>query len=200
MPQGTTVDQTTKIVELIEKKALQLRAEIDEESGGNDSIYRNVFTYIGDQPMGRRSSMTATGGASGRGHLGEVTIELKPAEERDLGSTEIEARLRQLVGEVPGPESVIFSSSLFSAGNAIEIELASDQFEQLPTAVERLKEQIAQYAGTGDIQDSFEEGKLQMKLQLKPQARARWASPYPIWHARCVRAFLATRCCAFSGF
>ena len=98
MPQGTTVDQTTKIVELIEKKALQLRAEIDEESGGNDSIYRNVFTYIGDQPMGRRSSMTATGGASGRGHLGEVTIELKPAEERDLGSTETEARLRQLVG------------------------------------------------------------------------------------------------------
>ncbi|MGB1891295.1 MAG: efflux RND transporter permease subunit [Candidatus Latescibacterota bacterium] len=171
MPQGTTVDQTTKIVELIEKKALQLRAEIDEESGGNDSIYRNVFTYIGDQPMGRRSSMTATGGASGRGHLGEVTIELKPAEERDLGSTEIEARLRQLVGEVPGPESVIFSSSLFSAGNAIEIELASDQFEQLPLAVERLKEQIAQYAGTGDIQDSFEEGKLEMKLQLKPQAR-----------------------------
>ena len=89
-----------------------------------------------------------------------------------MGSTEIEARLRQLVGEVPGPESVIFSSSLFSAGNAIEIELASDQFEQLPLAVERLKEQIAQYAGTGDIQDSFEEGKLRMKPSQTPGAHA----------------------------
>ncbi len=171
MPQGTTVDQTSQVVEFVEKKALELRAQIDAENPSEDSIYRNVFTYIGDQPMGRRTSMTAVGGASGRGHLGEVTIELKPAEERDIGSTELEARLRQLVGEVPGPESMVFSSSLFSAGNAIEIELASDHFEQLPQAVERLKEQIAQYSGTGDIQDSFEEGKLEMKLQLKPQAR-----------------------------
>lgn len=171
MPQGTTVDQTTKIVEQIEQKALELRAQIDAETQQEESIYRNVFTYIGDQPTGRRSSMTAAGGASGRGHLGEITIELKPAEERDIGSTQIETRLRQLVGELPGPESIIFSSSLFSAGNAIEVELASDHFEQLPQAVERLKEQIAQYAGTGDIQDSFEEGKLEMKLQLKPQAR-----------------------------
>ena len=115
--------------------------------------------------------MTATGGAGGQGHIGEVTIELKPSEERDIGSNEIEARLRELVGEVPGPESVIFSSSLFSAGNAIEVELTSDHFDQLLSAVDRLKDQIAQYSGTGDIQDSFQEGKLEMKLSLKPQAR-----------------------------
>jgi multidrug efflux pump subunit AcrB len=172
MPQGTTVDQTSKMVELIEKKALVLRAQFDEENPGEDSIYRNVFTYIGDQPNGRRASMTATASAGGQGHLGEVTIELKPSEERDIGSKEIEARLRELVGEVPGTESIIFSSALFSAGNAIEVELASDDFDQLLLAVERLKSQIAQYAGTGDIQDSFQEGKLEMKLALKPQARS----------------------------
>ena len=79
--------------------------------------------------------------------------------------------MRELVGEVPGPESIIFSSSLFSAGNAIEVELTSDNFDQLLSAVDRLKDQIAQYSGTGDIQDSFQEGKLEMKLSLKPQAR-----------------------------
>jgi len=171
MPQGTTVDQTSKVIELVENKSLVLRAQLDEENPGEDSIYRNVFTYIGDQPNGRRTSMTATAGAGGQGHIGEVTIELKPSEDRDIGSTEIEARLRELVGEVPGAESIIFSSSLFSAGNAIEVELTSDNFDQLLSAVDRLKDQITQYAGTGDIQDSFQEGKLEMKLALKPQAR-----------------------------
>lgn len=171
MPQGTTVDQTSKVIKLVEDKALVLRAQLDEENPSEDSIYRNIFTSIGDQPNGRRTSMTATAGAGGQGHIGEVTIELKPSEERDIGSNEIEARMRELVGEVPGPESIIFSSSLFSAGNAIEVELTSDNFDQLLSAVDRLKDQIAQYSGTGDIQDSFQEGKLEMKLSLKPQAR-----------------------------
>ena len=117
------------------------------------------------------SSFSATPGASGQGHLAEVTIELQPSEERELDSAEIESRLRQRVGEVPGPESIIYSSSLFSVGNPIEVELASANFDQLLLAVDRLKGKIAEYAGTGDIQDSFQEGKLEMKLQLKPQAR-----------------------------
>ena len=44
-------------------------------------------------------------------------------------------------------------------------------FAQLLAAVERLKEEIERYPGTSDIQDSFKEGKLEMRLALKPQAR-----------------------------
>ena len=120
MPQGTTATQTAKVVRHIEEKAIVLRDQLDAEGEGGDSIYRNVFTYIGDQPTARRSSFSSVRGAGGQGHLAEVTIELLPSEERDLDSAEIEARLRQLVGEVPGPESIVFSSSLFSVGNPIE--------------------------------------------------------------------------------
>lgn len=171
MPQGTTASQTAKVVQYIEEKALALRDQLDAEGEGENSVYRNVFTYIGDQPTARRSSFAAAPGAGGQGHLAEITIELQPSEERDFDSTEIESQLRQRVGEVPGPESIVFSSSLFSAGNPIEVELAADNFDQLLLAVDRLKGKIAEYAGVGDIQDSFEEGKLEMKLQLKPQAR-----------------------------
>ena len=171
MPQGTTVTQTSKVVRFVEDRALVLRGQVDAETGDSDSIFRNIFTSIGDQPTGRRTSFSAVAGASGQGHLAEISIELKPSEERTIGSTEIESRLRQLVGEVPGPESVIFSSSLFSAGSPISVELASADFDQLLQAVDRLKGKIAEYAGTGDIQDTFQEGKLEMKLQLKPQAR-----------------------------
>ena len=171
MPQGTTVTQTSKVVQFIEEKTIVLRGQIDLETGDDDSIFRNIFTSIGDQPTGRRTSFSAVAGASGQGHLAEISIELKPSEERTVGSTEIESRLRQMVGEVPGPESIIFSSSLFSTGDPISIELASANFDQLLLAVDRLKGKIAEYSGTGNIRDSFQEGKLEMKLQLKPAAR-----------------------------
>ena len=38
-------------------------------------------------------------------------------------------------------------------------------------AVERLKAEIGNYPGTSDIQDSFQEGKVEMKLALKARAR-----------------------------
>ena len=56
----------------------------------------------------------ATGSSA---HLGEVGIELLPSEERDIGSEEIARRVRETLGEVAGPESITFRSSLFSAGN-----------------------------------------------------------------------------------
>ena len=171
MPQGTTVDQTAAVVQHIERASLRARDEIDTQRGSNRaSIFRNVFTSIGDQPMGRRTHFSATGPVGGRAHLAEVTVELLPSEERDLSSADIEAQVRREVGEIPGPESVIFSSNLFS-GNPIEIELASDDFDQLLEAVDRLKNEIATYPGTGNIDDSFQQGKLEMKLSLKPQAR-----------------------------
>jgi len=171
MPQGTTVDQTKKVVELIEKQTLRLKMKIDQEFPVEGSNFRNIFTYIGDQPNGRRSSMSAGGGTGNSGHLGEMTVELKPSEERNIGSNAIETRLRAAIGELPGPESILISSSLFSAGNAIEVELAADDLNKLLIAVDRLKEQISKYSGTGEIQDSFQEGKQEIRLSLKPKAR-----------------------------
>jgi multidrug efflux pump subunit AcrB len=172
MPQGTTVEQTSGVVSYIEEKALELRDQIDaRNSSSQASIFRNIFTFVGDQPTGRRMAFAATPGAGGQGHLAEITIELLPSEERDIASSTLETRLRQMVGDIPGPESLVFTSSLFSAGNPIEVELASDDFDQLLQAVERLKNEIARYPGSGNIQDSFQEGKLEMKLGLEPQAR-----------------------------
>jgi len=79
--------------------------------------------------------------------------------------------VRERLGEVSGTESITFSATIFSVGNPIEVQLASDDFPQLLQAVERVKTEISRYPGTTDVQDSFQEGKLEMKLQLKPQAR-----------------------------
>ncbi len=172
MPQGTTVDQTRSVIERIETAAIEVREEYDAQRGPDEpSVYRNVFSLIGDQPMGRNSSFRSSGGAAGQAHLAEITIELLPSEERGIPSIEMATRVRERLGEVSGTESITFSATIFSVANPIEVQLASDDFPQLLQAVERVKTEISRYPGTTDVQDSFQEGKLEMKLQLKPQAR-----------------------------
>ena len=172
MPQGTTAEQTAAAVKRIETAALMVRDEYDgRKSGDQPSIYRNVFTFIGEQPMGGRSRTTATATAGAQGHLAEVTIELLPSELRPVPGSEIVSRLRQQVGEIPGAEALSFSSALFMAGNPIEIQLSADDFSQLLRAAERLKVELGRYPGVGDIRDSFQEGKQEMKLALRPEAR-----------------------------
>ena len=172
MPQGTTAQQTEQVVKRIEAAALATRDEYDSRgSADQPSVFRHIFTIIGDRPTGRRGSMSAAGPAGGQGHVAEITIELLPSEVRAFPSSEIAASVRRQTGEIPGPESLTFTASLFSAGDPVDVQLSSDDFQQLLQAVERLKSELGGYPGVSDIQDSFQEGKLEMKLALRPQAR-----------------------------
>lgn len=171
MPQGTTVEQTAAVVQRLEAAAMQVQQEYDRQRPGQPSVYRNIFTFIGDQPVARFSNFQSAGGPSNQAHLAEITVELLPSEERLIPSPEIAERVRQRAGELPGPEAVSFNSSLIMVGSPVEVQVSSDDFPLLLQGVERLKAELANYPGVKDIKDNFQEGKLEMKLALKPEAR-----------------------------
>lgn len=169
MPLGTTAEQTAEAVQRVEQAAA--RFKIDNEKAGTP-IVQNIYTFIGDQPRVRSTDLfAALTPSQGQPHLAEVTVELTPTEIRELSSTEAAAQLRQYIGEIPGIESLTLASSALSVGNPIEIEMTSSQTGQLYQAVERLKAEIAKYPGTSDIKDSHQQGKQELRLSLKPQAR-----------------------------
>jgi multidrug efflux pump subunit AcrB len=58
------------------------------------------------------------------------------------------------------------------AGNAIEIQLSGDDFDQLSLAADELKKEIETYPGTYDISDNFRPGKQERKLRVKAGARS----------------------------
>lgn len=172
MPQGVTVEQTEAVTRRLERAAMQVRDEYDQQRPGQPSVYRNVFSFVGDQPVARSTSFTGQGRAGSQANLAEITVELLPSEERHIPSPEFAERIRRQAGELPGPESVNFNSTLIMVANPIEVQVASEDFALLLQGVERLKAELASYPGVKDIKDNFQEGKLEMKLSLKPQARA----------------------------
>jgi len=172
MPRGTPIEQTEKVVERIEKAALQLRRQIDAERKGKPSIFRHMATVIGQQPSAQgQGHMGAQGAQLSTAHLAEVNIELLSAEQRDISSRTLKNRWRELVGEIPGVSSLVFISEIFAAGKPIDVELSHRNFDVLVAAAEDLKSSLRQYNGVGDIADSFEPGKAEIKLSLKEAGR-----------------------------
>ncbi|MBW8015205.1 MAG: efflux RND transporter permease subunit [Planctomycetes bacterium] len=174
MPQGTSVDQTAEVVKRIEAAAEQVRAEIDKGKVPDaPSVFKHVATDIGSQPFtrGDDGGPHGSGGGATSAHLAEVNIELLSGEDRNVRSLEIANRWREAVGSIPGISSLTFTSSLFTAGDAINIEMSHSDFDMLLKAADGLKLALTGYNGVSDIDDSFEPGKLELKLTLTEDGR-----------------------------
>ena len=170
MPTGAPVEVTEQAVAQLTAALPNLRDELDPAyapEGG--SIVRHVVTAIGEQ-SGAGRGPTDEGGRNSGAHLAEVTLELIPGEDRDIGTVEVAERWRELTGPIPEAVELTFASSMFSAGNDIDIQLQGPDVAQLREAARRIKEQLASYPGVGDIADSFRSGKREVKLTILPSA------------------------------
>ena len=173
MPQGTPASQTEAVLSRMEVAVQKVMAEYDAQRGEDvQSLLRHISTTVGQQPTAGGGGPMASRGVTGDdSHLGEVNVELLGSEDRDVGSMELLNAWRQRVGEVPGAVSLTYRASLFSAGDAVSVQLAHRDFDTLLRAVDQLKEIIGEYPGTKDIADSFLPGKKELKLELTPEGR-----------------------------
>jgi hypothetical protein len=71
-----------------------------------------------------------------------VTIELAPAEERSMSSTEMANRWRDLTGPLPDALEQSYTASLFRAGEDVNVQLTGPSIEDLRLVADELKERI----------------------------------------------------------
>ena len=169
MPLGAPVQVTGDAVEKLEAGAATLRERLTQETGMD--YFRHVSASVGDQPMNSRG-----GGPMGRirdvsaANLGEVTIELAPAETRSYTSEELGLMWRDATGPIPEATEVNFKMSVMSPGEDVNVQLAGPNSNRLRSAADEVKQRLAEYAGVYQISDSFQPGKEELKLGIKPDA------------------------------
>ncbi len=169
MPQGTPVDVTSQAIGKLEEGATRLRARLQQETGMD--YFRHVSTAVGDQPM-----LSRGGGPMGpvdtvaSANVGEVTIELAPAETRAYTSEQLGNLWRESTEAIPEAVEVNFSMSMMNPGDDVDVQLAGPDIERLRDAAEEVKLRLAGYAGVYEISDSFRAGKEEMQLGIKPAA------------------------------
>ena len=169
MQRGVPLEETSRISELVLQKGLETVAEYDAERPAGESILRSVYMVVGGNIPGGGGPVSALNVSAT--HLSNIAMFLTRSEDRNLPATDISARWREKVGEIPGVDSLTFRSNLMRMGANIDVQLAHKDFSVLERASDRIRAALAEYPGVSDIEDTYARGKQEIKLKLKPAAR-----------------------------
>lgn len=162
MPAGTPFAETEAALARI------TAAAYDAVGGKASDRYRSLSVTVG----GRLSSGFSATGTVLQSEVGVATLELAPAEQRDLTSAEIERRWRDAVGVIPGAESLTSESSGLSGGADIRFDFTHPDDLALLAAVERMVAELADIEGVSEIESSAKPGKRQIEFALAPAGAA----------------------------
>lgn len=172
MPLGTPASITNQAVLHLEKTARQVADRLAADNPHAPPV-THILSAVGNHP----SSSSSTGPGSNNvtasgGHLGEVTMQLTPGQTRDIETRDVGNIWRETSGPIADAIELKFNTSLFTVGNAIDIQLEGDNIDDLRTVAAALREKLAEYPGVIDITDSFRSGKQELKLRILPSGEA----------------------------
>jgi multidrug efflux pump subunit AcrB len=162
-PDGTPLETTQAAVKQLEDAILRIAERTDTISGA--PLIEHVYSLVGSdisEGMPRRGN-----------HLGAVRLELLDTELRGVSSEGLMAEWEQEVGRIPGVVALSFlGMQAGPPGAPIEVWLQGDDIGQLVAASNDLMEKLENYEGVYQIQSDFRPSKNEVKLRLKPEARA----------------------------
>jgi multidrug efflux pump subunit AcrB len=163
MQTGTAEEVTARHVRRMAQVARDLQAKYRDPTSG-ESVIRNILVTVGST-AGRATSR-------GSAELGQVSLELVPPEERTqaIGTKDLVAEWRKAIGPIAGAKELNFRAEIGRHGDPIDVQLAGQDFEVLSAIASRVRARLQEYDGVFDIQDSFEDGKPEIKLAIRPEA------------------------------
>jgi len=156
MPAGTPYAVTERHVERITAAAQRLQGKYIEPSTG-DSIITHVLSTWG----------------SGGANQGRVLFEIVAPEQRtlEITSSQLVREWRQLIGDIPGAESINYRAEIGRSGDPVDIQLSGDNLDQLRLLAGELRQRLATYPSLFDIADSLSNGKQELQIDLRPEAK-----------------------------
>ena len=169
LPYGASVDETIKLRDVM----LDAANEILEENGGIDRVARGVYASVGSAGASGMGDPNAFAGGSTGSHLVEVMVYMVAGDERPISAGAFSREWREKVEDFPGLNrlSIKFETGM-SAGAPVHVELSHPDNALLRDAAQVLAVKLQEYVGVYDIDDGFADGKPQLDLTLKPEARA----------------------------
>lgn len=163
MPVGTPLHITQAAIERIEDAVFVLKEKYHNETSGHSTI-NNVLTTIGASGGGRN--------VTGSSNVGVVRFEIDLSEfEQSLASNSaLIDEWRKLIGPVAGAESLSFRSEIGHFADAIDVQLSSNNTQQIRKAIAEIETELATYDGVFDISNNLADGKRELQITLKPEA------------------------------
>ncbi|MGF1465784.1 MAG: efflux RND transporter permease subunit [Sandaracinaceae bacterium] len=168
MPFGTAVEET----EATQQQIYAATDQVLQDLAPDEDVLVGRFALLGAFGLGDTGPGAATN--SGGSHIAETAVAFVPSDQRPFTARQFAERWREVIGEVPGVETLSFSFSTGAGGDApINFELSHPNLDTLEAAAARLAEGLGGYAGVIDIDDGFSIGKEQLDFTLTSEGRVR---------------------------
>lgn len=162
MPEGTPSSVTREVVDKVEQGLLRMAERTETRSG--DPLLEDRLTLIGQT----LEEMPRSGPS-----VGSVQAIFLESEKRGIHSKDLMVAWEQEVGDIPGVKSLTFAGmSAGPPGAPIEIWLQGNRMPEILAAADRLMDRLRKFDGVYQIRSDFSAGKNEMRLELKPEARA----------------------------
>ena len=156
MNEGTPAARTHDALRRVQEGLWKLDADVSAQQGvESGAVVSSVLAFT-------------------RGDIsGQIITELVKDEKAVITGPEVLRRWRENVGELPGVKQLAFSGATGPGGGAaISIQLIGSNIEQVGRAAQELQRRLGTYEGLYDIRNTYERGRPEIKLNLKPQAEA----------------------------
>ena len=165
MPEGTAIEVTEKYLNKMLDVAEKLQ-EIYIEPDTKESLIQHILQSVGSAGFRPRS------GVAGKSYLGMVSFEILAPEQRTLEVTtpEIVSKWRNMIGPIPGVKELSFFAELGRGGDPINVQLKGHDFKELNALAQKVKDKLGEFEGLYDIKNSFEGGKDEVQLSIRPEA------------------------------
>ncbi len=161
MPPGTPFETTERHIERITRAAQAIQAEHMDARG--TGVVLGIMSFVG-----------STGGSgAGRSHVGQVMFQIQAPEERasQVSSSDLVREWRRRIGIIPGAESLNFRAEIGRGGDPLDVRLSGRDVGQLNAMAQAVKARLRTYPGVFDVEDSFERGKEEMRISIRPEAQ-----------------------------
>lgn len=148
-PEGTAIEETNRVVSLVENHILNM-----EESRDIEAIVTNVGSMRTENRMERRSSYS------------QIAIDLIDYRQMKYTHDEIRGAIRQYLDTLPC--IYLYNFDIFRAGpptgRDVEIRIRGDNLDRLRHISGVVQDELRNIPGVVDITDSFSEGKQEIKI------------------------------------
>ncbi len=188
MPAGTPIEHTKAAAQQVLNGWYKVEKKFKIKETQNSTITK-VINFLkwatggkvvnaedSDKPF-TKAIYTIIGGSldwregSGNPSKVEVSIELLPAEERNIFCMDLIHAWEKETGKIPGSLATSFQKFRHGPGGSpIEIKLLGNDHKQLITAADELVEKLSSIEGVFDAQTDYRPGKREFSFKIKPEA------------------------------
>lgn len=149
-PEGTSLEETDRIMKKYEYEAINLSKENVE------SVITNVGLLQSDEDWFVKKNVA------------QVLIQLKPIEERQISTDDLIKDLRKKCSNISGAisEQFLKMSGGPPVGKPISIKVQGKYLEEIKQASIALQDSIKKIEGTFDIADNFPPGKQEIRINI----------------------------------